>query len=200
MKKIIAIIIITFGIGSMATAVSIEKILKNTGLKIMLPENAEVDDAIGGGDLISLGDSNMAVRERGDQKDLSTTVAKAEHDKTIAKIAESMDFGDTPLASAATASVSPAETDKIMADFLSAFTGDSDVIESAKKKYAAANLDDPDTIDAYNLEAPEILSQDESGCYSVRTKAGVSLRTWEICWQGGKIKTIKQTEMGFAGR
>lgn len=135
---------------------------------------------------------------------VGSNMGKAEHDKTIGKIAGSMRFESAGSSNTGytVTHVSPQETDKRMTDFLTYFKNDSDIIEVGVKKYKAAKLEDPDTIDAYNLAQPEILSkQDRKGmrCYSVKTKGGVTLRTWEICWKSGKIQTIKQTEMGFAG-
>jgi uncharacterized protein (TIGR03067 family) len=84
-----------------------------------------------------------------------------------------------------------------MKDFLTAMNVDSKSVSAGLKKHAAKDIKDPNGIGDWGLESPIVTKKeqrDDLVCYTVVTKAGIITRTFEICWQGDKIKSVKQTE------
>jgi len=83
-----------------------------------------------------------------------------------------------------------------MTDFLSQFgTGVS--VGKALTKYGAKGLKTQD-MELYDLKEPKITRAATNGpntCYTVSAKAGVTTRTYELCWQGSKIVEVKDRGM-----
>jgi hypothetical protein len=80
------------------------------------------------------------------------------------------------------------EKSKEMESFCAAIKGTSADVASALKTYGVAGLEAHD-MDIYNLSDPNVTASN-AGCYTVEFKAGVTTRTYDICWEGGKINKI----------
>ena len=80
------------------------------------------------------------------------------------------------------------EKSKEMEGFCSAIKGTSADVKSAFATYGVAGLDNKD-MDMYNLSEPNVTASN-AGCYTVEFKAGVTTRTYDICWENGKINKV----------
>ncbi len=83
-----------------------------------------------------------------------------------------------------------------MKAFMAEFDGTYQAVESALKKYAPG-VDDQD-MDLYDLKNPKIVSTEEQGdqvCYTLEAKAGITIRTYILCWKDGKILSIADKGM-----
>ena len=90
----------------------------------------------------------------------------------------------------------PAATDVKVSPDMMAFTeslhGKSKDVSTALTKWGAENLDKKD-MDMYDLTSPHVTAQEKKGekdCYTFDAKAGATTRTYETCWQGGKITEV----------
>lgn len=82
---------------------------------------------------------------------------------------------------------------KEMEGFCTAIKGTSADVKSALATYGAPGLDNKD-MDMFNLTDPNVTAAN-GDCYTTEFKAGVTTRTYEICWEGGKIKSIADKGM-----
>jgi hypothetical protein len=80
------------------------------------------------------------------------------------------------------------EKSKEMDGFCSAMNNTSDGTAAALKKYGAAGLETHD-MEMYGLSEPNVTAA-TGPCYTVEFKAGVTTRTYDVCWEGGKINKI----------
>lgn len=84
-----------------------------------------------------------------------------------------------------------------MKEFLASSFGSSDKVTEGLKKYGAEGLDTKD-MGIYDLEKPSIVKSRKSGsmsCYKVDAKAGLTTRSYDLCWEGSKIKQISDLGM-----
>jgi hypothetical protein len=92
---------------------------------------------------------------------------------------------------AAAAQVSD-EMKAFMADF-----GSSSKVSAALKKHGVDGLDNKD-MDMYDLKDPKVTKSETRGaqtCYTLDAKAGVTTRTYDVCWEGGKIAAVEDKGM-----
>lgn len=93
--------------------------------------------------------------------------------------------GDKP--AAAKVDVSPE-----MQAFLADIKGKSTDVEAAIKKHGAEGLDHKD-MTMYDLGSPKVTATRKDGdktCYTFDAKAGMTTRTYDVCWAGGKITEV----------
>jgi hypothetical protein len=80
-----------------------------------------------------------------------------------------------------------------MNDFLSQFgTGTS--IGKALKKHGAKGLDTKD-MELFDIKSPKVTKTKKDGaltCYSIDGKAGMTTRSYNVCWSGNKIARIDE--------
>lgn len=84
-----------------------------------------------------------------------------------------------------------------MSDFLIGFNGRSASVEAQLKQFGAEGLDAKD-MGMYDLASPKVVGNEKKGdkdCYSFDAKAGMTTRTYETCWTGGKI--VEVTDKGM---
>lgn len=84
-----------------------------------------------------------------------------------------------------------------MKDFLASSFGSSAKVTEGLKKYGAEGLETND-MDVYDLEKPSIVKSRKNGsmsCYKIDAKAGITTRSYDLCWEGSKIKQIKDLGM-----
>lgn len=83
-----------------------------------------------------------------------------------------------------------------MTDFLSQFgTGVS--IGKALKKHGAKGLESHD-MELYDIKNPEVTKAKKDGtltCYAISGKAGLTTRSYNVCWEGKQIKRIDDLGM-----
>ncbi len=78
-----------------------------------------------------------------------------------------------------------------MADFNSIIKGSHEDVSKAVEKYAAdEKLFDNDIV-YFGLSNPKV-SKVEGDCYTVKFEAGITYRTYEICWEQNKIVSIEE--------
>lgn len=79
-----------------------------------------------------------------------------------------------------------------MVEFLGMLKGKYTDVEAALDKFQAEGLDRVD-MDMYDLEEPKVVacSKSETGeCCTMEAKAGMTIRTYDICWENDKITSI----------
>ena len=85
---------------------------------------------------------------------------------------------------------------KEMTDFMKEF-GSSDKIDKALKTFGKKDLATGD-MEMYDMKEPKVTAEVKTGakvCYSLEAKAGMTVRFYDICWEGGKIVEIKSKGM-----
>jgi hypothetical protein len=80
-----------------------------------------------------------------------------------------------------------------MEAFMKQLNGNSDNVTAALTQYGTPELDKKD-MDMYNLEKPKVVSADKD-CYTMEAGAGMTVRTYVLCWEGGKIKSVEEKEV-----
>ena len=95
--------------------------------------------------------------------------------------------GGTTTTEAPKADVSPE-----MQAFLAGIKGKSADVEAALKAHGAEGLDTKD-MGMYDLQSPKVTGTKKDGdktCYTFDAKAGMTTRTYDVCWTGGKITEV----------
>ena len=80
-----------------------------------------------------------------------------------------------------------------MQDFMRMLEGKHTHVEAALSKHGAEALDSQD-MDMYDLQQPKVVSA-EGACYTMDAKAGMTTRTYILCWQDGKIASVEDKGM-----
>jgi hypothetical protein len=84
-----------------------------------------------------------------------------------------------------------------MTAFMADFKGKSSDIKAALAKHGKEGLDGKD-MDMYDMTAPKVIKEEKKGaatCYDMEAKAGMTTRTYGVCWEGGKISTVEDKGM-----
>lgn len=79
-----------------------------------------------------------------------------------------------------------------MKSFLGSFNGKSTAVEAALAANGLEGLDAKD-MGMYDLGSPSVTGQEKRGendCYTFDAKAGMTTRTYDVCWKGGKIVEV----------
>jgi len=79
-----------------------------------------------------------------------------------------------------------------MEDFMKNSFGSFKKVAEGLQKYSAAGIDKKD-MDIYDLKDPKIMTTEKKGnviCYTIDAKAGMTVRTYTLCWDQGKIISI----------
>jgi hypothetical protein len=100
--------------------------------------------------------------------------------------------GGTTTTEAPKADVSPE-----MQAFLAGIKGKSTDVEAAIKAHGAEGLDHKD-MTMYDLSSPKVTGTKKDGdktCYTFDAKAGMTTRTYDVCWTGGKITEVADKGM-----
>lgn len=85
-----------------------------------------------------------------------------------------------------------AEVSPEMTGFLAGFNGKSAAVEAALAASGLEGLDAKD-MGMYDLGSPTVTKQEKRGendCYTFDAKAGMTTRTYDVCWKGGKIVEV----------
>jgi hypothetical protein len=84
-----------------------------------------------------------------------------------------------------------------MQAFLAGIKGKSSDVEGALKAHGAEGLDTKD-MGMYDLSSPKVTGTKKDGdktCYTFDAKAGMTTRTYDVCWTGGKITEVADKGM-----
>lgn len=80
-----------------------------------------------------------------------------------------------------------------MEAFMKQLTGTSDAVGAALTGNGVEGLDTKD-MGMYELKEATVVSADKD-CYTMEAAAGMTVRTYVLCWEGGKIKSIEDKGM-----
>lgn len=84
-----------------------------------------------------------------------------------------------------------------MQAFLAGIKGKSSDVEAAIKAHGVEGLDHKD-MTMYDLSSPKVTATNKTGdktCYTFDAKAGMTTRTYDVCWTGGKISEVTDKGM-----
>jgi hypothetical protein len=84
-----------------------------------------------------------------------------------------------------------------MTGFLAGFNGDYKAVKAALKTHGAPGLDDKD-MGILNLARPRLTASETKGgrqCYTFEAEAGITVRRFGVCWQGGRIVAVEDKGM-----
>ncbi len=77
--------------------------------------------------------------------------------------------------------------------FMKQLNGTAAAVGAAVTQYGAAGLDKKD-MDMYDLKDAKCIAADKD-CYTMEATAGMTTRTYVLCWEGGKIKSVEDKGM-----
>jgi hypothetical protein len=86
----------------------------------------------------------------------------------------------------------PVELSDEMKAFLEGWDGDHAKVEAALAAHGAEGLDAAE-MDLYDLAEPKVIARNDDGdavCFTFEAKAGITVRTYDVCWNGGKITKV----------
>jgi hypothetical protein len=81
-----------------------------------------------------------------------------------------------------------------MTAFLAKFDGTDEAVSAALKEYGANDEVAGNDMGMYTLGEPKVVSKD-GDCYTFEAKAGMTVRTYDVCWAEGKISKIEDKGM-----
>ncbi len=81
-----------------------------------------------------------------------------------------------------------------MNDFNSMINGSHEDVSKAVEKYAASETLNDNDIVYFGLSNP-VVTEATQDCYLVDYEAGITIRSYEICWDEGKIVSIVEKGM-----
>jgi hypothetical protein len=91
----------------------------------------------------------------------------------------------------------PVESSPEMQAFMAALKGTEKDVSNALAQYGAEGLDKKD-MDMYGLQEPTLIScekKDGKEWCTMEAKAGMTTRTYTLCWENGKIVAIEDKGM-----
>jgi len=80
-----------------------------------------------------------------------------------------------------------------MESFMKMLDGKSSTVETALGKYGSEGLNKAD-MDLYDLKDPKVVATN-GNCYTMEAKSGITTRTYDLCWESGKIKSVTDKGM-----
>jgi hypothetical protein len=75
-----------------------------------------------------------------------------------------------------------------MTEFMSMLTGKSDNTEAALTKFGVEDLETAD-MEMYDLKDAKAVGMNNK-CFTMEAASGQTIRTYDICWDNGKITTV----------
>ncbi len=121
--------------------------------------------------------------KKDDKKDEKADEKKADAAKTEDKAEVP---APTPEPTPAPAAV---ETSPEMTNFLAKFDGTDAKVTEALKEFGANEAIHDDDMGMYMLSKPKVIGK-EGDCYTFEAEAGITIRTYDVCWAEGKINKI----------
>ncbi len=86
------------------------------------------------------------------------------------------------------------ETSPEMTNFLAKFDGTDAAVSAALKEFGANEDIADDDMGMYMLSKPTVTAKD-GDCYTFDAGAGITTRTYSVCWAEGKINKIEDKGM-----
>lgn len=89
------------------------------------------------------------------------------------------------------------ECSQEMKDFMAGINGSASSVEASLGKFGAEGLDKKD-MDMYDLSEPTVVAcekKDGKDWCVMEAKAGMTVRTYALAWEGGKITAIEDRGM-----
>jgi hypothetical protein len=86
------------------------------------------------------------------------------------------------------------ETSPEMTNFLAKFDGTDAAVTAALKEFGANEGIAGDDMGMYMLSKPKVISKD-GDCYTFEAEAGITVRTYNVCWTEGKISKVEDKGM-----
>lgn len=80
-----------------------------------------------------------------------------------------------------------------MTDFMSMLKGKSNFTEEALAKYGINEETDED-MGLYDLKEAKVIAVNNE-CYTMEAGSGMTIRTYILCWEAGKIKSVEDKGM-----
>jgi hypothetical protein len=88
------------------------------------------------------------------------------------------------------------EVNKEMTEFMGLMKGSDKDVDFAVKKFASTPTIAQNDMVMYKLSEPTVISISADGkCYMMEAKAGITVRSYNICWEAGKITGIEDKGM-----
>ncbi len=81
-----------------------------------------------------------------------------------------------------------------MTEFVGMIKGQSADVVAALAKFGGNDEVKNDDMRFYNLAEP-VVKEANGDCYTVDFKAGLTIRTYDICWKDGKITKITEKDV-----
>ena len=88
----------------------------------------------------------------------------------------------------------PVEASPEMTAFLAKFDGTDAAVTAALKEFGADETVADDDMGMYTLGEPKVVGA-EGDCFTFEAKAGMTIRTYNVCWAEGKINKIEDKGM-----
>ncbi|MFV8755587.1 hypothetical protein ACNOYE_33980 [Nannocystaceae bacterium ST9] len=133
--------------------------------------------------------STTACDKGGDKKD-----DKKADKKDDAKKATEEPKAEEPKAEEPKPEAAAVETSPEMTNFLAKFDGTDAAVTAALKEFGANETISGDDMGMYMLSKPKVVSKD-GDCYTFDAEAGITIRTYNVCWAEGKISKIEDKGM-----
>jgi hypothetical protein len=86
------------------------------------------------------------------------------------------------------------ETSPEMTAFLAKFDGTDAAVKAALTEFGADEAVVDDDMGMFSLGKPKVVAKD-GDCYTFETEAGITIRTYNVCWAEGKINKIEDKGM-----
>lgn len=127
--------------------------------------------------------------DKKDEKKADKKEAKADEKKADA--AKTEDKAEVPAPTPTPAPEAPAavETSPEMTNFLAKFDGTDAAVSAALKEFGANEGIHDDDMGMYMLSKPKVIGK-EGDCFTFEAEAGITIRTYDVCWAEGKINKI----------
>ncbi|PRQ05707.1 hypothetical protein [Enhygromyxa salina] len=86
------------------------------------------------------------------------------------------------------------EVSEDMKNFMAKFDGTDPAVTAALKEFGANEEIADDDMGMYMLKDPKVVSA-EGDCFTMEAGAGMTIRTYNVCWAEGKINKIEDKGM-----
>ncbi|KIG12960.1 hypothetical protein DB30_00844 [Enhygromyxa salina] len=121
-----------------------------------------------------------------DKKADAKTDDKKTDDKAVEAPAEEPPPAEPPAAAV--------EVSEDMKNFMAKFDGTDPAVTAALKEFGANEEIHDDDMGMYTLKDPKVVAA-EGDCFTMEAGAGMTIRTYNVCWAEGKINKIEDKGM-----
>lgn len=132
----------------------------------------------------------VACDKKEEKKDDKKADAKTDDKKTDEKAAEKTDEKAEEKVPEAAA----VEVAEPMKNFMAKFDGTDPAVTAALKEFGATPEIADDDMGMYMLKDPKVVSA-EGDCFMMEAAAGMTVRSYNVCWADGKIAKIEDKGM-----